>query len=231
MMELDALCGTVSPEMVPTITKKETTKEACSAITTMMVGDDRVKKASTQQLRRKFDLATFDDGETIKDYALHLSGMVTHLATLGEEVKDDEIVMKMLRSLLPRFKQITIAIKTLLDVSTMSVANLTGWLKEAEEAFEEALILLQQDGKLYLTEEEWGAWRKKRETKNHSGSGARGGGAGKGRGRDQGCGHGGSSSSGSSSKPIGDECRCCGKMGHQACECHSNPKKEQVHIA
>jgi hypothetical protein len=45
MMELDALCGTVSLEMVPTITKKETTKEAWGAITTMMVGDDRVKKA------------------------------------------------------------------------------------------------------------------------------------------------------------------------------------------
>jgi hypothetical protein len=44
----------------------------------------------------------------------------------------------MLRSLPPRFKQITIVIKTLLDVSTMSVANLTGQLKEAEEAFEEA---------------------------------------------------------------------------------------------
>jgi hypothetical protein len=45
---------------------------------------------------------------------------------LGEEVKDSEIVTKMLRSLPPHFKQITIAIKTLLDVSTMSVADLIG---------------------------------------------------------------------------------------------------------
>jgi hypothetical protein len=64
--------------------------------------------------------------------------MATHLATLGEEVKDNEIIAKMLRSLPPRFKQITIVIKTLLDVSTMSVADMTGRLKEAEEAFEEA---------------------------------------------------------------------------------------------
>jgi hypothetical protein len=63
--------------------------------------------------------------------------MVAHLTTLGEEVQDGEIIAKMLRSLPPRFKQITI--KTLLDVSTISVADLTGWLKEeAEEAFEEA---------------------------------------------------------------------------------------------
>jgi ABC-type uncharacterized transport system permease subunit len=51
-------------------------------------------------------------------------GMVAHLATLSEEVKDGKIIAKMLQSLPPCFKQI--AIKTLLDVSTMSVADLTG---------------------------------------------------------------------------------------------------------
>jgi hypothetical protein len=136
--------------------------------------------------------------------------MVAHLATLSEEVKDDEIITKTLQSLPPHFKQIMIAIKTLLDVLTMFVADLTGWLKEAEEAFEEAPISLQQDRKLYLTKE-WDAWRKKREAENHSDSGARGGGTGKGRGC--GRGRGGSSSSGSSSKPTGDKCRHCGKMG------------------
>jgi hypothetical protein len=47
MMALDALCGTVPPEMVPMIAKKEMTKEAWDAIATMRVGDDRVKKATT----------------------------------------------------------------------------------------------------------------------------------------------------------------------------------------
>jgi hypothetical protein len=173
----------------------------------------------------------FNDGETIEDYTLPLSGMAVHLAMLSEEVKDGEIVAKMIRSLPPRFKQITITITTLLDVSTMSIADLIGQLKEVEEAFKEAPTSLQQDGKLYLTEEEWDMWRKKCEVENHSGSGARGGGAGKGRGRGWGHGHGGSSSSGSSRKPTGDECRRCGKMGHWARECCSKSKKEQVHIA
>jgi hypothetical protein len=52
MMALDALCGVVSPEMVPTIAKKETAKKAWDAIATMRVGDDRVKKATVQQLHR-----------------------------------------------------------------------------------------------------------------------------------------------------------------------------------
>jgi hypothetical protein len=138
MMVLDAVCGAVPPEMVPTIAKKETTKEAWDAITTMRVHDDRVKKATTQQLRRKFNLVTFDDGKIVEDYALRLSGMAAHLTTLNEEVKGGEIVAKMLRSLSPHFKQITI--KILLDVSTMSVADLTMRLKEA---FEEAPTSLQ----------------------------------------------------------------------------------------
>jgi hypothetical protein len=104
----------------------------------MRVDDDHVKKATKRQLRQKFNLITFDDGEIIEDYALRLSGMVAYLTTLGEEVKDDEIIVKMLRSLLPRFKQITIMIKTSLDMLTMSVADLTGRFKKAEEAFEEA---------------------------------------------------------------------------------------------
>jgi hypothetical protein len=45
---------------------------------------------------QKFDLSTFDDGETVEDYALHLRGMVVHLIMLDEEVKDGEFIVKML---------------------------------------------------------------------------------------------------------------------------------------
>jgi hypothetical protein len=62
-MSLDALCGVVPPEMVPTISKKETAKEAWDTIATMRVGDDRMKKVTTQQLCQKFDLSTFDNCE------------------------------------------------------------------------------------------------------------------------------------------------------------------------
>jgi 2'-5' RNA ligase len=75
-----------------------------------------------------------------------MSSIAAHLATLNEEVKYGEIAVKMLRSLPPHFKQITI--KTIFDVLAMSVAKLTGRLKEAEEAFEEALMSLQLDRKL-----------------------------------------------------------------------------------
>jgi hypothetical protein len=36
----------------------------------------------------------------------------------------------------------------------MYVTDLTRWLKEADEAFKEASMSLQHDGKLYLTKED-----------------------------------------------------------------------------
>lgn len=157
MMALDALCSVVPQEMVPTIAKMETAKEAWDTIATMRVGDDHVKKSTAQQLRRKFDLAAFNDDQIVEDYTLRLNSMAAHLAILGDEVKESEIVAKILRSLPIRFKHIAIAIKTLLDVSTLTVADLTSRLKEAEESFEEAPTSMQHEGKLYITEEKWDA--------------------------------------------------------------------------
>lgn len=92
----------------------------------MRIGNDRVSKSTAEQLRRKFDLVTFEGGETVEDYALRLEGMAAHLATLDENVPDKEIVAKILCNLPPRFKQIAIAIRSLLDISTMIIADLTG---------------------------------------------------------------------------------------------------------
>jgi hypothetical protein len=68
----------------------------------------------------------FNEGDTIVDYMLHLRSMAAHLTTLGEEVKDSMITAKMLLSLPPHFKHITIEIKTLLNVSSMFVVDLIG---------------------------------------------------------------------------------------------------------
>jgi hypothetical protein len=87
--------------------------------------------------------------------------MQASLATLGEVLLESKIVEKMLRSVPPRFKQIVVTIRTLLDTSTLSVADLTGRLKAAEESFEGPPSLLLHDGKLHLTEEEWNSRRKR----------------------------------------------------------------------
>jgi hypothetical protein len=113
--------------------------------------------------------------------------MVSTLSTLGD------IMEKILRCVPPRLKQNAFAILTLLDVESLTVANLLGRLKAAEDAFQDPPSTLQHDRKLYLTKDEWDVRRVKREAENPSSGGSGGsddkGGRGGGRG-DRGCGRG-----------------------------------------
>jgi hypothetical protein len=115
----------------------------------------------------EFDFATFNDGESVEDFALRLNGMAAELSTLGAGV-EEKIVEKIARSVPSRFKQIVLSITTLLDLSTLTVSNMVGRLRAAEDAFEEAPGSLQHSGRLYLTEEEWNA-RCKKEAEHHPG--------------------------------------------------------------
>jgi hypothetical protein len=217
-MALDAICSAVPTEMITSLATKETALEAWESIKTMRIGDDRIRKASAQKLRQEYEILDFRDVEGVEDFAMRLSGMVNQLAVLGDPEPDDKVVLKFLRIVRPRFKQLVISIETLLDVSTLSLEEVTGRLRSAEE---DSGALPSSEGKLYLTEQEWVERSKKKEAEGSSSSGGgRGkGGGGGGRGRVRGRGRG----DGSGGK---GNCHRCGKPGHWARNCQTkNPKK------
>jgi hypothetical protein len=81
--------------------------------------------------------------------------MVQHLATLGESLDEPKVVAKFLCSVPRRYRQIVLAIQTLLDVSNLTLANVMGRLKAAEQEMEDPPPTVNHNGKLYLTEEAW----------------------------------------------------------------------------
>jgi hypothetical protein len=101
MMALDVLSSAVPPEMVSAVVSKDSAKEAWDVIKTLRVGDDRVR-ASTAL--RQFENATFKEEESIEDFSMRLSGMVQHLATLGETVEESKVVGKFLHSVPHRYR-------------------------------------------------------------------------------------------------------------------------------
>lgn len=55
---LDAICNAVPEDMIPVLATKATAKEAWEAIRTLRIGDARVQKATTQNLRIEYDALT-----------------------------------------------------------------------------------------------------------------------------------------------------------------------------
>ena len=74
------------------------------------------------------------------------------------------VVAKYLRVARPRYRQLVVSTETLLDIDTLSVEEVTGRLKAATD--DEPAPAQTIGGKLYLTEEEWEARRRRREAEN-----------------------------------------------------------------
>jgi hypothetical protein len=229
---LDAICNVVPEDMIPTLTTKATAKEAWEAIHTLRIGEDRVWKAMAQNLRAEYEAITLREGKAIEDFALRLTGITQRLATLGDPEPEAKVVAKDLRVVRPRYKQLVISIKTLLDISQLSIEEVTGRLKAADDV--EPVPAHTTGDKLLLTEEQWVERYKKKSTESgRGGSGSGGRGKGHGRGR----GHGSNDSRGGSSStrlPPDDPCPRCGKKGHWARDCRGKKKEEtaqEAHVA
>ena len=156
---LAAILRPVPPEMHATLTGKETAKEAWYAIKSMRIGDARVREAKAQGLLKEFDGIRMRSGESIDELAMRMNGLANNIRTLGENLPEEKVVKKLLRVVPSKYTQVAIAIEQLLDLKTMSLEELVGRLKTAEDRCnaDEGAGNIDHGGgsRLLLTEEEW----------------------------------------------------------------------------
>ncbi|WVZ57632.1 hypothetical protein U9M48_007993 [Paspalum notatum var. saurae] len=235
-MALDIICSAAPPEMISTLAVKSTAKEAWETLKTMRIGDERIRKTAAQKLQREYETLAFRDGESVENFTLRLTGIVAQLQTLGDPEPPNKVIARYLRVAQPRYKQLVISIETLLDVSTLTVEEITGRLKAAEE--DDDPPPPNAGGKLYLTEEQWEARLKEKQSASNSGDSSksgnnrrrpRGGASNGGGGKRTSAGSGSGSGFG---RTMGrNRCRKCGKTSHWARECRSKPKQGEAHAA
>jgi hypothetical protein len=69
-----------------------TATEAWEAVKSLRIGSEAVRNARVQRLRMKFESIRFKEGETVDDFTMRLSSLVAELGTLGEVIKEQQVV-------------------------------------------------------------------------------------------------------------------------------------------
>jgi hypothetical protein len=167
-MALDAITSAVPDEMVAALAVKETALEAWNTVKDMRIGNESVRKAKAEQLRREFESIRFEDSEGVDDFVLRLQGLVAELGTVGETIELSKVAEKLLRVAPKRLSTVAVAIEVTMDLSKLIVEDVGGRLRAAEDraAEDNEVALANTDGKLLLTIEQWDTRRQERRKKD-----------------------------------------------------------------
>ncbi|CAD6224022.1 unnamed protein product [Miscanthus lutarioriparius] len=173
-LALGAMIRGVPPEMHSMLLNKKSAKEAWEAIKSMRLGAYRVKEVNAQKLLAEFEAISFKSGETIEDFTVRIGKIATNLKGLGETSVDDARVMKkFLRVVPPRYNQVAVTTEMFYDLKTLSVEELVGRLRAAEDRFEPTVEeVTNKQGQLMMTEDDWAAKHKARMMTDSSSTGA-----------------------------------------------------------
>jgi len=108
--------------MQVSLADKLSAKEAWDSIAAARIDVDRVRRATLQRLRKKWENLSFCPGEQIEDFALCLATLRQQMILHGERNLDEErAVEKLLRATPKKYAQLKIAIKTLLDFQKLTI--------------------------------------------------------------------------------------------------------------
>ncbi|KAL4020109.1 hypothetical protein IC575_018876 [Cucumis melo] len=107
-------------------------KAAWDILRSTYQGEDKVKMIRLQALRSEFDCIKMKETETIEEFFNRILVIVNSLRSNGEEVGDQRVVEKILRSMPRKFEHIVVAIEESKDLSTLSINSLMGSLQSHE---------------------------------------------------------------------------------------------------
>ena len=234
-LALGAMLHGVPTEMHAMLLNKKSMKDAWAAIKSMRLGADRVKAVNAQKLLAEFESITFKQGEAIEDFAMRITKLKTDLEGLGDKSVDDKrIVKKFLRVVPAMYNQVAVTIEMFCDLDTLTIEELIGRLRAAEDRFDPAVEkITEKTANLLMTEEEWSIKNKSRlisDSSSSSGQKKDGGrwvhkdksGARNGDARDTGGRH---PSTGTPKRK--GRCNKCKIYGHYARECRTKMKEEK----
>ncbi|PWA36376.1 zinc finger, CCHC-type [Artemisia annua] len=115
------------------ITKHKTPKAIWEALKARHLGEEKVQQARLQTLRSELELLHMKEDETIDTFTGKLTTLVNKASSLGHEIKDQNLVRKLLNAVPDRYLQIVASIEQYSDLNTMTFEEAIGRLKTYEE--------------------------------------------------------------------------------------------------
>jgi hypothetical protein len=107
-------------------------------------GDEKVKEAKLQIFREKFEQLKMNEDENIASYFLRVDEVVNNIKGLGDEVNEQVIVKKVLRSLPMRFDSNISTLEEREDLATLTMDELHGTLTTYEMRTEQDNLVTKE---------------------------------------------------------------------------------------
>jgi hypothetical protein len=146
---------------------KHSAHDAWDVTQKIQLGANRVKEANAERLRWEFGNITFKPGETVEEFSLRLTTVVSQLWVLGDDITDKDVIKKLLHVIPDKLEQVAISMETLLDLDALSIEEVVDHLRTVERR-KKPPSSKDSDGPLLLMEEEWMARMKARDGSNSS---------------------------------------------------------------
>ncbi|KAM0029839.1 putative RNA-directed DNA polymerase [Helianthus debilis subsp. tardiflorus] len=191
------------------IAAAKTAKNAWDVLQTEYQGDSKVKTVKLQGLRREFETLQMKEDEAVADFLSKVMRIVNQKRAYGDDVTDQHVVEKVLRSLPTKWDHVVTAIEESKDLSILSFDQLMGSLQSHEARVNRSIEPVEEE-RVFQAKESDSSFGRGRG--RFFGRGGRGRGRGRlgGRGRN------------------GIQCFNCNKFGHVRSECWLEPQANAV---
>ncbi|KAK2376280.1 hypothetical protein QL285_077088 [Trifolium repens] len=201
------------------IADSETAKAAWDTLVRCYGGDASVKKVKLQSLRKQYENLIMKNNEKVPEYISRVIVITNEMKACGENLSEQVIIEKVLRSLTPQFDYIVVAIEHSKDLSSMRIEELQSSL-EAQE-----LRLIERNSEREVEQQALKADSGKNYQKKSWSEAKR---------RSDGVQKPETSTSDKQKYQKGNErfdkkkiqCYCCQKFGHFAADCRSKKERE-----
>ena len=130
----------MDPQKFAKIVSATSAKQAWDILAKVYVGSERLKRVKMQTLKRQFELLQMKEKEGVAEYLNRVQGLSNQMMACGANLKDQDLVEKVLRTLSSRFDYVVVAIEESKDFTEMKLDELQCSLEAHEQRIKEREI-------------------------------------------------------------------------------------------